>query len=354
MSKLGTVTFGWSFPLFRVFGIAVRVHWFFVLWIGMEVMDADKDGIPWQIRLAELGILFGSVLLHEFGHSLACRSVGGKADRILLWPLGGLAECAPPLNPWASLWTTVCGPAVNLVLMAAVVVVLRAHGLEQSAVDAFSIKQGVDSEQVVAFTHSWQVLNPLTAPTIAKLYGPAGHWLGMVYLYNFVLFAFNMACVCYPMDAGRVFQEVMWLFVGYARSLWVAVHVGLAFALAMVVFGLWGGYTSLAVMGFFFMVYGWSTRRQLVMLRAEYGSLRAVPDPRHQAKVGGWLGRLFVKPEDETEVAARLYAAPRPQAQAQAAPDPEEVERILRKIAAEGMAALTDDEKAVLRGGAPE
>jgi len=35
--------------------------------------------------------LFAIVLTHEFGHQLACRSVGGKTHDIVLWPLGGVA-----------------------------------------------------------------------------------------------------------------------------------------------------------------------------------------------------------------------------------------------------------------------
>ena len=35
--------------------------------------------------------LFAIVMLHEFGHALACRQVGGTANQIVLWPLGGIA-----------------------------------------------------------------------------------------------------------------------------------------------------------------------------------------------------------------------------------------------------------------------
>ena len=45
--------------------------------------------------------LFLIVTLHEFGHALACRQVGGKADQIVLWPLGGVAYVAPPPRPGA-------------------------------------------------------------------------------------------------------------------------------------------------------------------------------------------------------------------------------------------------------------
>lgn len=44
-------------------------------------------------------ILLGTVLIHELGHALAARKVGGHAHGILLWPLGGLVyvghDCGP-------------------------------------------------------------------------------------------------------------------------------------------------------------------------------------------------------------------------------------------------------------------
>lgn len=36
-------------------------------------------------------ILLFTVLTHELGHCMAARQVGGHAESILLWPLGGLA-----------------------------------------------------------------------------------------------------------------------------------------------------------------------------------------------------------------------------------------------------------------------
>lgn len=39
-------------------------------------------------------VLLGTVLIHELGHALAARRVGGHADGILLWPLGGCGASA--------------------------------------------------------------------------------------------------------------------------------------------------------------------------------------------------------------------------------------------------------------------
>jgi hypothetical protein len=55
-----------------------------------------------------------AVLVHEFGHSLAARCVGGSADRIILWPLGGLAYISHDAGPAADLWVTLAGPLTHI------------------------------------------------------------------------------------------------------------------------------------------------------------------------------------------------------------------------------------------------
>src|SRR5438093_10746078 len=55
--------------------------------------------------------------MHEFGHALACRQVGGIANRIVLWPLGGIAFVDPPRRPGAYLWSIAAGPLVNVILL---------------------------------------------------------------------------------------------------------------------------------------------------------------------------------------------------------------------------------------------
>src|SRR5437667_12799407 len=68
--------------------------------------------IAWNI--AEYLTLFLIVTLHEFGHALACRQVGGTANRIVLWPLGGATYMSPPPRPDATLWCSAARPLVNV------------------------------------------------------------------------------------------------------------------------------------------------------------------------------------------------------------------------------------------------
>src|SRR2546425_2345923 len=105
-----------SFRLFRFAGIDVFLHWswFVVAWWDITSRGRSYSSLKWNAL--EYLSLFAIVLMHEFGHALACRQVGGHADQIVLWPLGGVAYVDPPQRPGAMLWSIAAGPLVNVVL----------------------------------------------------------------------------------------------------------------------------------------------------------------------------------------------------------------------------------------------
>src|SRR5271165_6382594 len=116
--------FAWSFPVGRMFGITVRIHWLFpfvALGLILHVALGKNEGTPypngaWIDVSILLAILFVSVLLHEFGHCFAARWVNGDAQEVLLWPLGGLANVDVPNRPRAHFITAAAGPAVNITI----------------------------------------------------------------------------------------------------------------------------------------------------------------------------------------------------------------------------------------------
>src|ERR1051325_1746938 len=114
--------------LFQLGGITVYLHWSWLLVASYEIFYAiDRyDSRLWNA--AEYLTLFVIVLMHEFGHAFACRSVGGTADRIMLWPLGGVAYVQPPARPGALLWSIAAGPLVNVALVPLTVALLMTVG----------------------------------------------------------------------------------------------------------------------------------------------------------------------------------------------------------------------------------
>lgn len=182
-----------SIRLFRAFGINVFLHWsWFLLALWAIDRRAGYYSSPvWNV--AEYVALFAIVLMHEFGHSLACRQVGGQADQIVLWPLGGVAYVAPPQRPGATLWSIAAGPLVNVVLVPVIL--------------------GIDS--VLAAAGLWQAM-----PDLARL-------LQTLWFINIGILIFNLLPV-YPLDGGQIVRSLLWFPLGRVRSLQVAVIIGFA------------------------------------------------------------------------------------------------------------------------------
>ena len=181
-----------SIRLFRVFGIDVFLNWFwFLAAIYLIRRPIGKyTSIQWSVF--ECVGLFLIVLLHEFGHALACRQVGGTANRIVLWPLGGVAYVDPPPRPGAMLWSIVAGPLVNIVLLPIFLGLLLVTnaGLHQTPTDLHKL----------FFALCW---------------------------IDGVLFVFNILPV-YPLDGGKILWSLLWFIFGRARSLMIATVLGFA------------------------------------------------------------------------------------------------------------------------------
>jgi Zn-dependent protease len=182
---------GRSIHLFRIAGIDVYLHWWWFLAAIYEIQSRNGrySSITWNIL--EYLALFLIVLLHEFGHALACRQVGGIANRIVLWPLGGVAYVDPPPRPGATLWSIAAGPLVNVALLPILI------GLNHMASSA-----------------GWDA----TLPDAYRL-------VRAVLYIDFGLLIFNILPV-YPLDGGQILRSLLWFVLGRARSLMAATVLG--------------------------------------------------------------------------------------------------------------------------------
>jgi Zn-dependent protease len=180
-----------SIHLFRFAGVDLYLHWswFLIAVYGISSRAPRYTSMVWPVL--EYLALFVIVLLHEFGHALACRQVGGKADQIVLWPLGGVAYVAPPPRPGATLWSIAAGPLVNVALAPLFI------GL-----------------WVLAAAMGWAEAIP-NAYTFVKT----------ICIINGALLIFNLLPI-YPLDGGQIVQSLLWFALGRARSLLVTTVIG--------------------------------------------------------------------------------------------------------------------------------
>jgi Zn-dependent protease/CBS domain-containing protein len=222
----------WSIPAGRIFGVELRIHLtFFLLLIPMWLTEsAGHDAANPGRSLALVGIIFGSVVLHELGHALVGMRAGLPAKAIILLPIGGvtlLDETQRPLEPGILTWKrdvriAMAGPLVNLMVAALAAGVLLSVGPE---------------------VHLW-----------AKPYIFSGNLPRSLVWANLWLALFNLL-PAYPMDGGRVLRALFSRRMDSVRATRRAVSIGRGFATVFMLTGmLQPTYVWLTMIGFFLFV----------------------------------------------------------------------------------------------------
>lgn len=271
------ILFG-SLSLGHWFGIHVRVHASLLLLLAFNVLfSGARGGMGFQGALLSSVALFGIVLLHEFGHAFAARSVGGEAKEILLWPLGGLAFVSTPKRWWPSFVASAGGPLVNVAICAVsgVLLMVMSGGQFRLPFNPLIIFGG----QVLMNDASYVLLGSNFAAYI----------LWWIYLTSWTLLFFNLLPI-FPLDGGRMLQELLWSKMGYFRSMSLACNIGMAGAVLMGLWGLFGGSFLLIFLAFA----GFMTCNQTKMNLREYADA-AYEESRYDAPQ--WSNRGGVLPK---------------------------------------------------------
>jgi Zn-dependent protease len=223
-----------SIHLFKFAGVDVFLHWSWFLIAVYEIQSGvgrRYTSVVWNI--VEYLALFAIVLTHEFGHALACRQVGGVADHIVLWPLGGVAYVNPPPRPGATLWSIVAGPLVNVVLYPVL-----------WTLSVSSVHSG------------WGGINP----NIPQLL----YWIWWI---NRALLFFNILPI-FPLDGGQILRALLWFPFGRARSLLVATIIGFIGVAAFLLFAFRSGSLWIGAIAIFMLLNCWGgLKHSLTLLK---------------------------------------------------------------------------------------
>ncbi len=320
----------WSVSVGRYFGIRVRVHLLFLGFMVVQILGGwfknGVEGVVFQSGLC--AVLFFSVLFHEFGHCFAGRAVGGEAEEILMWPLGGLAYVSVPRTPRAEFIMTVWGPLVNvfICLIAGAVIVLAG--------------------QLPPF-------NPFAGLVDPKLFGPNVpiwlFWVSLTFFVNWTLLLFNMV-PAFPMDCGRMFRSLLWSRIGFLRATLIAVQVAKVCAILMGFVGLLTG-PDVLLIGIAFFVYFSSESERRMLEAGEYMEDNPFGYDFSQGYTS--LAKSTPKPKARRQGVWERWRRRRERIRQQkqlAAQQAEErrVDEILDKVHRDGIASLTDQERRFL------
>lgn len=174
----------------------------------------------WGIGALTSLLFFGSVLLHELGHSLVARLQGMPVESITLFIFGGAAQISDePDTPLDEFVMAIAGPLVSLLLSGFFALVYLLWGDKELPVAALSL------------------------------------FLGGI---NLSLGLFNLI-PGFPLDGGRVLRAVLWHLRGDIRwaTKWAS-RVGQVVAYALIVVGIlrafsgyWVNGLWIAMIGFF-------------------------------------------------------------------------------------------------------
>jgi Zn-dependent protease len=205
--------FGPSLKLFTLSGFDVKVD---VSWIVIAVLvvwslaaglfpvwiEGLQPAVYWYMGIAGAIGLFGSIILHEFGHSIVARKYGIPIRGITLFIFGGVAEMEKePPTAKSEFLMAIAGPVMSLFL----VVVFSALYMAAAAAEV--------AMSIVA------VLAYLA-------------WI------NAIVVVFNMI-PAFPLDGGRVLRSLLWAWKKRLRwATRVASTIGSGFGFVLIGFGI--------------------------------------------------------------------------------------------------------------------
>lgn len=231
----------WQWKLGTFAGIDVFVHATFLLivgWYGWTYWLETRTLIGALEGVAFILLLFLAVTLHEYGHALTARKYNIRTRDITLYPIGGVARLERmPEKPIQELWVALAGPAVNVVIAAALFVYLT-------------------------LTNALVPMGQLTLTT--------GSFIERLMLVNVSLVLFNLI-PAFPMDGGRVLRALLALNMDYVRATQIAATVGQGLAFLFGLAGLFGNPMLLFIA--FFVWMGASQEASMVQVKNALGGI---------------------------------------------------------------------------------
>lgn len=261
----------WSWKLGRPFGIDTEVHASFLLLLAWVVFGALTGGGTFSMAaysvLFLLGV-FASVVMHELGHALTARAYGVRTRRILLLPIGGMAQLENmPRSPRAELLVALAGPAVSLLLA----------GLLSLASTLLGGIPGLGGTLLGTFVTSLM-------------------WA------NLMLAVFNLV-PAFPMDGGRALRAFLATRMPHLRATEIAVSVGKVAAAALAVVGLFYNPWLLVIAAFIWFAAGAELRQLRWRAAAERPQVEVLLNPRERHRRRGAM--------DPVEIALGRTGRPR-------------------------------------------
>ncbi len=313
----------WTFPLFRIFGIRIRCHWFYPVLVGMVILRGlHEDGtIGMALNAALMGALLVTTIVHELGHCFSARWVGGHAEEILLWPLGGLAYVGHGGGPRDDIKVAFGGPVTHIPMAGICLALLLWKA-----------------------PWNWSYLNLLG--DWYPFYPFREHfWWNVcvgVFKLQLVLLLFNLLVPAYPLDGGRILTNFLLLRYGRATAAIATTWFSLPIGIAILVWAFLQRDLLFGFIGAWVLFEAWHIRRLAAMGEIDahpmFGQAPEFDYMPERPRRKGWFARW-------RERRAQRRAVREVEREAELR---EKVDAVLEKVSREGLGSLSSEERRIL------
>jgi Zn-dependent protease len=208
----------------QLFGIPIKINGGFLLMMLLGLVLSIFSGPSTIVMLL---ILFGSIIVHEFGHIFAAKRYGIETQDVLLHILGGAARMNLKLkNGNQEIVIAIAGPATSLCL--AILGLVFYFPLVALGAPGF----------ILTFFHMFMVAN--------------------------IFISILNLLPAFPMDGGRILRGILWKFMGLKKATDVAILVAKCFAVMMFFGGIFGGMPSYMLLAWFIWFAGDTEKDALI------------------------------------------------------------------------------------------
>jgi|Deesub1362A_J573_1020465.scaffolds.fasta_scaffold00094_76 Zn-dependent protease len=213
-----------SVKIGTLFGIPIELH---ILFILLMVFVFAISLISGRLDIfVYLSLLFFTVVLHEFSHSLVAMSRNIKIEKITLFPIGGVSAMEKmPEDPKEEFMISIAGPGLNFLFAALTYLIIAL------------IPGG--SSRIFPF-FDFRLFSFLDL-------------LVLFFKVNVLLGAFNLFIPALPMDGGRVLRALLAMKIGFNAATDIAAGLAKLIAIMMFLFGMFFNWWLLVISFFVYV-----------------------------------------------------------------------------------------------------
>ncbi len=299
----------WSVPLFRVYGVQLRMHMIFIVWAAAELLISARPDVAGPLHKASLVSGLIVVLLgREVARIVISHRSGWLPGRMVLWQGGALSS---PLGLMPRLKAPVAGlvASVLIVGVAGLSLILAGAPVELLWFNIFapSVQAGTIKESLLQVVLWW------------------------TYFGSVVMLLLNLVPMP-PFDCGRLVQCWLTKSLGQRGALKGAAQFGLMVAASLLVVGVVAEQMRLVALAAIGGLVCWIELRRLAFIEDT--------TVERSLDITDWIEGIAIA--EQTEKQALIEESP----VVQVGPS---IDELLAKVQATGLNSLTEQEQASLR-----